>query len=321
MDSDATFNSRNPFSDNKPDFSSRMWNGNVGGSLGKKASFFVDFFRRDVRDNSVIVAQYFDAKTLTQSAINTAVVTPNSFMVIAPRVDYALSKNHTLTVRVEERLNSRDNGGIGGTRLPAPYSDLSYNSTGNGQNVMVSESAILSTRVVNETRFQFFRNYNASLGNLIPQINVAGAFTTGGNGIGDTRDLMRHLELQNNTSIAHGVHTIRFGVRLRRDSDQSNQPSGFNGVFTFLGGVAPMLDSAYQIVHDASGNPVTVTLTSLQQYERNVLLAQTGLTQMQIQALGGGPSRFTIQAGQSYISAVRWDAGRSSRTTGGYVPI
>jgi hypothetical protein len=308
-DSDALFNSRNPFSDNKPDFSSHMWNGNLGGSLGKKASFFVDFFRRSVQDNAVIVAQYFDPKTLTQSAINTSVVTPTSFMVIAPRVDYAINRNHTLTVRVEERLNSRENGGLGGTRLPAPYSDLAYNSTGNGQNVMVSESAVLSTRVVNETRFQFFRNYNASPGNLIPQINVAGAFTTGGNGMGNTRDLTRHLELQNNTSIAHGAHTIRFGIRIRRDSDQSNQPSGFNGTFTFLGGVAPMLDAANQAVYDNAGNPVTVTLTSLQQYERNVLLTQAGLGQTQIQALGGGPSRFTIQAGQSYISAVRWDAG------------
>ena len=309
MDSDGIFNSRNPFSDNKPDFSSRMWNGNLGGSLGKKASFFVDFMRRDVQDNSVVVAQYFDPKTLAQSAINTSVVTPNSFTVFAPRLDYALSHNHTLTVRVEERLNSRDNAGLGGTRLPAPYSDLAYNSSGNGQNVMISESGVLSTHVVNETRFQFFRNSNASPGNLIPTINVAGAFTTGGNGMGDTRDLTRHLELQNNTSVAHGAHTIRFGVRVRRDSDQSNQPGGFNGAFTFLGGSAPLLDASNQIVYDASGNPVTTSLTSLQQYERNVLLAQAGLSQAQIQALGGGPSRFSIQAGQSYISADRWDAG------------
>jgi hypothetical protein len=309
MDSDATFNSRNPFSDNKPDFSSRMWNGNVGGSLGKKASFFADFMRRDVQDNSVIVAQYFDPKTLTQSSINTSVVTPNSFTVFAPRFDYALSRNHTLTVRVEERLNSRENAGLGGTRLPSPYSQLAYNGTGDGQNVMVSESAVLSTRVVNETRFQFFRNYNASPGNMLPQINVAGAFITGGNGMGDTRDLTRHLELQNNTSVAHGAHTIRFGIRLRRESDQSNQPGGFNGAFTFLGGTAPMLDASNQAIYDASGNPVTVTLTSLQQYERNVLLSQAGMTQAQIQALGGGPSRFSIQAGQSYISLARWDAG------------
>jgi len=309
MDSDGTFNSRNPFSTIKPDFSSRMYNGNLGGSIGKKASFFVDFMRRDNTDNSVIVAQYFDPKTFTQSNINTSVVTPNSFMVISPRFDYAITPNHTLTVRVEERLNSRDNAGLGSDRLPSPYSQLAYNSTGNGQNVMVSETAILNPKVVNETRFQLFRNHNASAGNLIPQINVAGSFITGGNGLGDQHDLTKHFELQNNTSVAHGAHTIRFGVRIRRESDQSNQPNGFNGTFSFLGGAAPQLDASNNIVLDSSGNPVTVTLTSLQQYERNVQLSQLGLTQAQIQALGGGPSRFTIQAGQSYISEVRWDAG------------
>ena len=309
MDGESAFNSRNPFSTNKPDFSTRMWSGNVGGSLGKRASFFIDFNRRDVQNNNVVVAQYFDPQTLTQSNINTSVGTPNAFTIIAPRVDYALTANNTLTVRVEERFNSAQDAGVGGTKLAAPYSSLAYNTNGDGQNVMVTESSILNPRVVNETRFQLFRNRSVTDGNEIPQINVAGAFVTGGNGLGNTNDLTRHLELQNNTSIAHGAHTIRFGIRIRRDGDQSNQPNGFNGAYTFLGGVEPVLSSVNQIVYDASGNPVTTTLTSLQQYERNVILSQSGFSQVQIQALGGGPSRFTIQAGQSYISASRWDAG------------
>ena len=308
-DSDAVFNSRNPFSTIKPDFSQRMWSANLGGSLNKKVSFFVDFNRRDIQNNAIIVATYFDPKLLTESSINTAVVTPSAFTIIAPRFDYAITANNTLTVRAEERFNDAQNAGLGGTRLPAPYSNLAYNSTGNGQNVMVTETSILNPRVVNETRFQFFRSSSQTPGNTIPQINVAGSFVTGGNGLGDTHDLTRHLELTNNTSVSHGTHTIRFGVRVRRDSDQSNQPGGFNGTFTFLGGVEPMLNAANQIVTDASGNPVTVTLTSLQQYERNVLLAQAGLNESQIQTLGGGPSRFNIQAGQSYISEYRWDAG------------
>jgi hypothetical protein len=308
MDSDGVFNSRNPFSNIKPDFSNRMEAANLAGSLGKKASFFVDFNRRDVQNNSIVVAQYFDAATLTQSNINTSVLTPSTFMIIAPRLDYQLTTNNTLTVRVEERLNSTDNAGVGATRLPAPYSSLGYTNTSNGQNVMVTESAVLSPKVVNETRFQFYRSWSANAGNLIPQINVAGSFVAGGNGLGDNHDQYRHFEATNNTSVSRGTHTVRFGVRVRRDGDQSNQPYGFNGTFSFLGGVEPELDSANQIVYDSSGNPVTETLTSLQQYERTVLLTQAGFTEAEIQALGGGPSRFTIQAGQSYISAHRYDA-------------
>jgi hypothetical protein len=306
-DGNGIFNSRNPFSNNKPDFSTRMWSGNLGGSISKKASFFLDFNRRDVENNSIVVAQYFNPQSLTASNINTSVVAPNSFMVIAPRIDYALSANNTLTVRVEERLNTSQNAGLGGTNLPAPYSQLAYNSNGNGQNVMVTENSILSSTVINETRFQFYRNWTASSGNEVPQINVAGSFVTGGNGLGDTHDRTKHFELQNNTSVAHGTQTIRFGVRTRRDGDQSNQPSGFNGSFTFLGGAEPLLSATNQIVSDSNGNPETIALTSLQQYERNVLLTQAGFSEAEIQTLGGGPSRFSIQAGQSYISAVRYD--------------
>jgi hypothetical protein len=70
-----------------------------------------------------------------------------------------------------------------------------------------------------------------------------------------------------------------------------------------------VLNAQNQVVLDGTGNPQTVTLTSLQQYERNVELMQAGMTSAQIQALGGGPSRFSIQAGQAYISANRWDFG------------
>jgi TonB dependent receptor len=47
----------------------------------------------------------------------------------------------------------------------------------------------------------------------------------------------------------------------------------------------------------------------LQQYERNLTLQQAGYSEAQIQALGGGPSRFSIQAGLPYIAMTRWDAG------------
>ena len=41
-DGNGVFNTRNPFSTKiSPDFSTRMWSANVGGSLSKRASFFI----------------------------------------------------------------------------------------------------------------------------------------------------------------------------------------------------------------------------------------------------------------------------------------
>ena len=164
----------------------------------------MDFNRRDIENNAIVVAQYYSPTTLTQSAINTAVLNPSTFTIISPRVDYAINTNNTLTVRVEERFNSQQNAGLGGTYLPPPYSNLAYDVNGDGQNVMLTETSILNSKTVNETRFQYTRNWTIDAGNQLPQVNVAGAFVTGGNGLGGTHDLGTHYELQNFTSVPEG---------------------------------------------------------------------------------------------------------------------
>ena len=307
-DSNAVFDSRNPLAANKPDYSNRMISSNLGGSLNHKASFFVDFNRRDITDNSITHATYVDPTTLDTTTIGTAVLTPVAFTTISPRIDYQLSTNNTLTVRFEERFSSRDNAGLGGTHLPPAYTtDQAYNTNGDGQNLMITEDAVLGPRVLNELRFQYYRNYSASAGNEIPSINVAGAFITGGNGIGAQHDTSHHFELQNYTSISHGAHTIKVGARVRRDSDLSNSPNGFNGSFSFLGGLEPVLLAGNTVETDVNGNPVTENLTSVDQYLRFLSLQNAGYTATQIQALGGGPSRFSIQTGLAYVSVARYD--------------
>ena len=308
-DSNGVFNSRNPFASNKPDYSNRQISANLSGPVNHRSSFFMDFNRRDNTDNAITDAVYIDpANPLAVQNLTNAVVAPNTFTTLSPRFDYQLSTNNTLIARVEERFNSRDNQGLGHNNLPAPYSELAYSQQSNGQNVMVTETAILNPKVVNETRFQFTRDWTNTLGNQIPKINVSGSFATGGNGMGGVNDLNYHYELQNYTSISYGRHTIRFGVRIRRNSDLSNQPNGFNGTYTFLGGTVPALNPD-NTVTTVNGVAQTTFLTSLQQYQRGLLLQQAGFNASTIQALGGGPSRFSIQGGQSYISMVRWDEG------------
>ena len=187
-DSDGVFNSRNPFSTNKPDFSSRMFSGNIGGPLGKRASYFFDFNRRQITDNALVDAVYVDPDSLLQTRIQQSVVTPNTRTSIGPRFDYQLSANHTLVARFEYGWTSRENQGIGHYFLPPPYAQTAYNSTGNNQNLMLTETWIVNPRVVNETRFQYSRNYSDQIGNLLPQINVSGACITGGANLGTNYD-------------------------------------------------------------------------------------------------------------------------------------
>jgi hypothetical protein len=69
---------------------------------------------------------------------------------------------------------------------------------------------------------------------------VLGSFGAGGNSQGDILDHQDHYELQNYTSIIHGNHNIKFGVRLRGIRNANSSSSGFNGTFTF----SSLLDTA-----------------------------------------------------------------------------
>jgi hypothetical protein len=317
-DTDSFFDSRNPFENSKPNYSVRNITYNMGGPINHRSSFFFDISQRAITNNAITLATYVDPSTYALVPVNTPVVAPTMQYNISPRLDYQLSTNNTLTLRFEDRWNTNKNSGLGGYKLPPgfltdtsiiPPSDFGYTATGDAQNLMITETNIITPKVVNETRFQFTRTWTNSAGNEIPSVNVAGEFQTGGNGIGDMHDLQKHFELQNYTSISHGTHTIRFGARVRRDSDQDNNPTSFNGTFTFLGGVEPVLSSANAIVYDSNGNEETTLLTAAQQYVRQLQLTAAGLPEATIQSLGGGPSRFTIQAGEPYISYTRYDAG------------
>jgi hypothetical protein len=302
-DGNAVFNSRNPFSTNKPDYSNRMFGGNIGGPLGKKASFFFDFNRRDINDNSLVNAVYLDPATLAESPIQLAVVTPNTRTEIAPRIDYQLTANNTLTGRFEYGWNSFSNQGIGGMKLPPPYADMPYDRNRNNQNLMLTDTqAFPDSQIVNETRFQWARNFTQLNGNLTPQIDVAGAFTAGGNDQGLQYMRNAHYELQNNTSISRGRHMIRFGVRARRNSEISLSQAGFGGTYYFFGGIAPVLDSNNQPIPGQ-----TEAIQAIEQYRRTLLFQSLGYSMQQIRALGGGPSQFTLQAGNPYGSVAIWD--------------
>jgi hypothetical protein len=303
-DSEGALNSRNPISTNKPGYSNRNFDGNLGGPLGKSASFFFDFTRRQIRDNTLVNAVYVDPNSFAEQLIQNSVVTPNTRTSFGPRLDYAISKNNTLVVRFEGGTNSRSNQGLGGYRLPPPYGQESYNSTGSNQNLMVTETSIINTHIVDETRLQFTRNYTNSIGNLLPQISVSGAFTAGGANWGNNYDTRTHFELQNYINIGHGAHTYRFGVRARRDADRNMSPNGFGGVFSFDGATAPVLDANF--------NPIPgqfTTLSAVNQYILTLQLQKLGYTPSAIRALGGGASQFTIDAGNPYQSVYQYDLG------------
>ena len=298
---DDIFNSRNPYAAEKPPFLLRDFGGNVSGPISKKASFFLDVDDREIHNGNIINAVTLDSNTFAITPFNSVFVAPQNRLRISPRIDYQLSKNNTLTVRYAYTRNNADDQGIGTLNLIT----RGYESLVTDQTVQATETAVLSSTVINETRFQYYHQDTGLTSNsTAPSLIVAGAFTGGGAQLGNSTDLENHYELQNYTSIAKGVHSWKFGVRVRADTIYNMSPTNFGGSFTFVGGSAPILNGDMPAVPGADCNVATPnpaaceTITSIQRYQRAVL----GLP-------GGVPTQFTINAGNPLTSVLQSDVG------------
>ena len=231
-DSDSALNSRNPFVNTQPSYQSEIFDGNLGGPLGKKASFFIDAQRRNIHDLDIINAVVPDATFTSPNGVpfTDAIPDSNTRTNISPRIDYQLTKTNTLTVRYQFEQSKQNNQGIGQTSLASQA--LSETETEN--TLQISDSQTLGVHVVNDLRFQFILDRdNVRAQNTTPATQVLGFFTSGGNSQGTNLDDTRHYELQNYTYVSHGKHYIRFGGRLRVGDDSNFSSSAFNGVFTF----------------------------------------------------------------------------------------
>jgi hypothetical protein len=302
-DSSNIYNARNPYltSNQSPSFSSRMYGGNLGGPLGKRASFFLDFQRREIDDNAIVNAQLIDPTTFTQYAYSQAVPNPNRNTEISPRIDYQINTNNTLVMRYSFQEAKQQDAGVGNFNLGS----TGYNTSNIENRVQLTETMVLGAKIVNETRFQFLNERTTQDGpNNVPSLVVQSAFTSGGAQVGRSWDTQRRYELQNFTSIAQGTHSLKFGARVRDTSDDNNSQNNFGGTFTF-GGVAnaPNLDANNNLI------PGTGSILSLESYRRTLYFASLGYTPDQIRVLGGLPSQFSITTGTPYLNVKLVDAG------------
>jgi len=263
---DQAFNTRNPFATNIPSYHSEMYNGNIGGPINKKTSFYIDAQRRDIEDDGIVNAQVLDSNFNPTSLVQ-AIPTPQTQTSFSPRIDTQIGNNNTLTFRYQLWDNSRNNPGVGQFVLPS----AGYNSSERFQSFQFSEAHVISEKAVTELRFRYTHDSESiNPASSLPSIIVVGAFTGGGYSGGSSSYISKGYEVQDYTSVTLKKHFLKFGARFRDDPESSTSKSGFNGVFAF-----PSIQ-AYQITEQG---------------------LQAGLTPAQIQANGGGPNQFTLTAG------------------------
>jgi hypothetical protein len=296
------FDTRNPLLTSKePPYNSTQLNSNFGGPIGKKASFVIDYQRRAINEDALIIGDVLNSN-LAEIPYNSAYRTPNALWRVNPRLDYAINQNNTLTVRYQH-IQSSNEGGVGGFALPTQETQ-NYQRT---NEVQITETAVLGTVAVDETRFQFRDQHvdGVGLGDFsIPGINVSSAFNSGGAPYTANDTVNKGFELHNILTTTRGKHALKVGFRARQTDASSLTNNNFNGSWSFL---PPNPLNGLPVC----ANPVTGALaaTSLDVYQDTELLLSQGAPVSQVLANGCGPSQFTLSSGIPYQRARQFDLG------------
>jgi hypothetical protein len=263
---DSAFNTRNPFAAEIPGYHSEMFDGNVGGPINKRTSFYVDAQRRNIEDDSVVNAIVLD-ENFNQSPLSEAVPTPQSRTTVSPRLDTQFGTNNTFSARYQFWQNGATEQGIGQFTLPT----AAYDSGERNQSIQASDSQVINERAVTEIRFRFSRDaFHQTPLSSLPTVSVPGAFTGGGASSGAINTVVSSYELQDYNSVTFRKNFMRFGARFRDNDESASSTGNFNGVFTF---------------------------SSIQAYQITEQGLNEGLTPAQIEANGGGASQFRLTTG------------------------
>lgn len=315
---DQYLNTRSPLytqSSSLPPYKNLFFGGNVSGPIKKnKASFTLDFERRNITENAFILATDLNSALLPQT-VNQALLTPQTRTTFAPRVDYAINQKNTLVLRYQDVRIGLDNqlGASAQTAGPVASTTSStfnlpstaFNQRTTEKDVQAIFTSIISPTVINEARFQYVRTTSGYSGaGDAPSVSVEDSFTGGSATVGSSNNHTNKWELDNMTTVTHGAHTIKWGGRLRQSFNNDYSDANFNGTFTFLGGQGEALDSNGQPIPGTS-----VALTALQVYQLTLQLQQAGYTAAQIRAAGGGASFFSLNAGTPLTSVTQFDMG------------
>jgi hypothetical protein len=258
MGNDSIFNTGNPFVTSIPDYHSIQYNGTIGGSINKNASFTFTVEGRNIQDYNIYTASTAvlvsdpsqpcspaTSGACEAGSVSGSVFGPSTRIEISPRIDLQLGQKNTLTLRYQYERGTTS-GSLGST-ISLPTQATS--STSSEHAFQLTDSQIINEHMVNETHFQYRRALSSTTPvNTAPTVAVSGDFTGGGSNGQFNNDHTDHLELQNMTTMSAGAHAIKFGTWIRDNRDANRTNANFNGSFSFptlqayvdtLNGLAP----------------------------------------------------------------------------------
>ena len=275
---DAPFNAQNPYTSFQPPYHSLKVTGDLSGPLDRKTSAFASGYYLDAANNTVvnavIVNPGFGLTPLSQAVRDPQITGDDSL-----RLDRQLSANDTFVAKYEYNQNRSTNAGVGLLVLASEGT----NNTTTTQTLQLSNTQIMTSKVIDETRFQYIRTrLEQTVADASPTIVVQGSFNGGGASVGDVRDAQDRYEFQDYFSFEKKKHYLRAGVRYRLLREANSSTANYNGQYIF---------------------------PDLATYQTTLQGVAEGLSGAQIRAEGGGATQFNLTAGQTSATLLTGDVG------------
>ncbi len=293
----SSLNARDPFSTAKGTIGKQRYGFDLSGPVRKQGSDFALSLEHRGIDNIAVV----NAVSLNTSGnavpVNATVNTPQRLWEGSARAAWQWNPKNSLTTTYSANVNHLANVGVGGTALQeSGYGEFSYEHVVRALNV-----STLSANLMHEARFSFswIGDINTPNSTATP-VQVAGAFTGGGSELGPQAKRSTGFELYDDAIWTHGAHTLKIGVNWRPKWQRRRLTQDFNGLYTFGGGTAPVLE--------VNGNAVpgsSTTISGLEQYRRARLSLPGGAATAYTEVAGDPEVDFT-QSREAFFAQDSW---------------
>lgn len=265
------FDVRNPLAPTKDLLTQGQYGGTVSGPLRSERTFFFTNFEQTRRNYSAVITIAPGAVTTINNRlravnypgqpIETGVV-PASFDTtnFFARFDHKLNSRNDLSGRYSlyhiGAVNSRTSGGLNAVSRGSGLKDTD-------QTVQVSNVTTISSRTLNEARFQYTNSrldqpINDTTG---PAVNIGGVANFGTATFSPLGRDINLFEAVNNVSTQRGNHSVKAGGGFLYNSVNIFFPGAIQGVYTFsslnnfLTGNYVSYQQAFGVPEQAQSNP------------------------------------------------------------------
>ncbi|HSB10704.1 MAG TPA: carboxypeptidase regulatory-like domain-containing protein [Blastocatellia bacterium] len=256
------FDARNPLAPTKDPLTQTQYGASVGGPLIRDRSFFFSNFEQTRRNDSNVIS----ISPASVAAINARLsqigfrgprietgIVPGGYDTtnLFARIDHRVNQANQLSVRYSlydiSAVNSRSVGGLNTVSRGSNIDDRD-------QTITAGNVTTITTRTLNEARFQFTRSrLSAPINDEIgPAVNISGVASFGTATFSPLARDTDLYELVDSLTVERGSHSIKSGVDFLYNRIDILFPGALQGVYTFTS-MSNFLNDAYGSFQQAFG--------------------------------------------------------------------